>query len=81
MGTLFFIRDLPVCVVDRVSEAGSVHYGESEFDPLLLNVHGVFGDLHGLCDPFWTETGRSVLREREREELVEVRAAVPYLQH
>ena len=45
-------RHSPLGVVDGVSETGRVHDGQLQLHALLLDVHGVLGDLHRLVDAF-----------------------------
>lgn len=44
----------PLGVVNSISKAWCVHYGQLQLDTLLLNVHCVLDNLHRLVDSLWT---------------------------
>lgn len=45
----------PLSVVNCISKAWCVHYGQLQLDTLLLNVHCVLDDLHCLVDPLFEQ--------------------------
>lgn len=41
---------VPLCIIDSVSKTWCVYNGQFQLDTLLLNVNGVFDDLHSLIN-------------------------------
>lgn len=45
----------PLSVVNSISKAWCVHYGQLQLDTLLLNVHRMLDDLHCLVDSLFEQ--------------------------